>query len=208
MMKLYFSPGSCSLAPHIVLYEGDFAFRAEKVDLSSKRTASGNNFLSINPKGYVPALELEGGELLTEGATIVQYLADLRPDTGLMPAAPSRERLRVQEWLNFIATELHKGFKPLFQSGTHESCRSAAREHLTKRFGYVDRHLGEEGYLFGSRFTVADAYCFTIVSWLQYVGMGTDDWPRLKSYFDRISARPAVQRAWEEGGLPRRSRQT
>jgi glutathione S-transferase len=200
-MKLYFSPGACSLSPHIVLLEAGLAFTTERVDLGTKKTASGADYNAINPKGYVPALELKDGVVLTEGPAIVQYLADLAPASKLAPAAGTLERYQVMEWLNFIGTELHKNFGPLFNPAATEEMKAAARNNLTKRFGYVARQLDGRDYLTGSQFTVADAYLFTVANWCGLLKFDLSDWPTLQAFQARVAARPAVQQALRDEGL-------
>ena len=163
-MKLYYSPGACSLSPHIVLCELGLAHELEKVDLRSHTTADGGDYYAINPKGYVPALRLDDGQLLTEGPAIVQYLADLKPAAGLLPPAGTLERARVQEWLAFIGTEIHKNFSPLFRPDTSADWKAAARATLERRLAFVDQALTGRDYLLGSLFSVADAYLFTVVA--------------------------------------------
>jgi glutathione S-transferase len=201
LMKLYFSPGACSLSPHIVLREAGLDFELEKVDLRSKQTASGADYNSINPKGYVPALQLDNGQVLTEGPAIVQYVADLVPGKLLAPAAGSMARYRLIEWLNFISTELHKGFGPLFKPNVPQETQHAARENLAKRFAYVAQQLPESGYLTGEHFTVADAYLFTVLSWTAHVKLDLSPWPELRAYIDRVAQRPAVHAALLAEGL-------
>lgn len=200
-MKLYFSPGACSLSPRIVLNEAGIPFTAEQVDVRKKVTASGVDFRTINPKGYVPALQLDDGKVLTEGAAIVQYIADLAPASGLAPAAGSFERYQLMEWLNYIAAEVHKGFSPLFMPGTSDDAKAAARTAVGNRLNYIEQQMAGHDYLMGSQFTVADAYLFTVLGWCGYVGMSLDDWPALKSYMARVGARPAVQQALRDEGL-------
>lgn len=194
-MKLYFSPGVCSLSPHIVSKELGFNVELERVDLSTKKTQSNIDFNTINPKGYVPVLELDDGQRLTEGPAIVQYLADQRPEAGLLPRPGTFERYRVQEWLNFISTELHKGFSPLFNPKTPDAYKAIATERLTARLAHVAQELGEKPYLFGEQFTVADAYLFTVLTWTSYVKIDLGAWPVLAAYQARVAARPAVQAA-------------
>jgi glutathione S-transferase len=200
-MKLYFSPGACSLSPHIVLREAGLAFDTEKVDLGSKKTASGADYKTINPKGSVPALQLDDGQVLTEGPAIVQYLADLVPEKQLAPAMGSMERYRLIEWLNFISTELHKGFSPLFNPKTPDATKTMAQEALAARFDLVAAKLEQSEYLTGSQFTVADAYLFTVTRWSQYVGIDLGRWPALQRYLERVAARPAVNAALLAEGL-------
>ncbi len=197
-MKLYYTPGACSLSPHIVLREAGLTFDLEKVDLAGKKTADGGDYLKVNPKGYVPALGLDTGEVLTEGPAIVQYLADRKPDTGLAPAQGSFERYRLQEWLAFINSELHKSFGALF-GPLPEPSKQAARETIAKRFAYVEQQLAGKSFLMGNRFTVADAYLFVILSWAN--DLKIDLAPNLSAYFKRIAERPKVQEAMRAEGL-------
>jgi glutathione S-transferase len=200
-MKLYFSPGACSLSPHIVLREAGLAFTTERVDLRNKTTASGADFRAINTKGYVPALQLNDGSVLTEGPAIVQYIADLAPASGLAPAAGTRERYQLMEWLNYIGTEVHQAFVPLFDPGTSGEARVGAVPQLARRLGFVSQSLQGRDYLMGSQFTVADAYLFTVLGWTGHVKLSLADWPVLQTYVERIGARPAVQQAMREQGL-------
>ena len=164
-MKLYYSPGACSLAPHMVLREAGFEFDLEKVSLAAKKTASGEDFMQINPKGYVPVLKLDDGHMLTEGPAIDQYLADKKPTSGLAPANGTMERYHLIEWLNFISTELHKQFGPLFKPNTPQETRQTQVDLLGKRFDYVVDQLKNKQYLTGDVFTIADAYLFTVLNW-------------------------------------------
>jgi glutathione S-transferase len=200
-MKLYFSPGACSLSPHIVLRETGAKFEIEQVDNKAKKTKSGADYWQINPKGQVPALVLDNGEVLTEGPVIVQYIADKNPGAGLLPACGTTERYRVQEWLNFITSEIHKSFGPLFKPNTPEEFKTITKETLAKHFGYVDKHLAKHQYLAGDKFTVADAYLFVVSRWLSRVGIDIGQWANVKAYFDRIAARPKVQEALQAEGL-------
>jgi glutathione S-transferase len=196
-MKLYYSPGACSLSPHIALRESGLPFQLERVDLRARKTQSGADFNSISPNGYVPALELDDGEVLTEGSAIVQYIADQRPEAELAPPAGAFERYRLQEWLNFIATELHKSFSPLFRPTTPDEVKQAQRETIARRFDYISKHLEGSSYLMGETFTVADAYLFTILRWTKGVQMDLGRWPTLKTYWERVGSRPAVRAALE-----------
>jgi glutathione S-transferase len=193
-MKLYFKPGACSLSPHIVVREAGLPFELIRVDTKAGKTASGEDYARINPKGAVPALQLDDGQVLTEGAVIVQYLADRKPEAQLAPKAGTMERYRLQEWLNYIATEVHKGFSPLFRKPPPE-VKQAALEALEKRFAFLAGHLEKSQFLLGERFTVADAYLFTVLTWAPGQGIDLSRWPALKAHFDRIAARPAVQEA-------------
>ncbi|MFB9243916.1 glutathione transferase GstA [Massilia antarctica] len=200
-MKLYFSPGACSLSPHIVLLEAGLAFTTDSVDLRKKVTASGADFSAINPKGYVPALETDQGMLLTEGPAIVQYLADLAPEKKLAPAAGTPERYVLAEWLNFISTELHKNFSPLFRPNVGEELGSYARANLTARFGYVERMLKGRDYLTGAQFTVADAYLFTVLNWANVLKFDMSAFPLVQAFQKRVGERPMVQQALRDEGL-------
>ena len=200
-MKLYFAPGACSLSPHIVLREAGLNFELEQVNNQEKKTKSGQDFWAVNPKGQVPVLELDNGEKLTEGPIVVQYLADQKPAAGLLPAAGSMDRYRVQEWLNFITSELHKSFGPIFRPTTPEEFKKISKENLGKRFDYLDKHLASRHYLMGDKFTVADAYLFTVLRWTARIQMDLAKWPNLKTYIDRVAARPKVQEAMKAEGL-------
>lgn len=200
-MKLYFSPGACSLSPHIVLLEAGLAFETEKVNLGKKTTASGQDYKTINPKGSVPALQLDDGQILTEGPAIVQYLADLAPEKQLAPAAGSIARYRLMEWLNFIGTEVHKGFSPLFNPAVPEQYKQMARDALAVRFDIVAHTLEKSDYLLGAQFTVADAYLFTVLNWTAPLQIDMQRWPSLTAYQVRIAARPAVRAAMLDEGL-------
>jgi glutathione S-transferase len=200
-MKLYYSPGACSLSPHIALAEAGLAYNVEKVDLKTKKTESGADFFAINAAGYVPALVLDNGEVLTEGPAIVQYIADLAPTKKLAPPAGSFERVRLQEVLNFISTELHKSFSPLFNPATPEESKTAARALIGRRLDLIEQKLAGRDYLMGE-FSVADAYLFTVTSWGRMVGVDIKEGrPRLGEYWSRVMARPAVKQAMTEEGL-------
>jgi glutathione S-transferase len=204
-MKLYFSPGACSLSPHIALREAGLDFETERVDLATKKTRSGEDFTAINPTGYVPALRLDNGELLTEGPAIVQYIADLVPAKQLAPAAGSFERVRLQETLNFISTELHKGFSPLFHKDCPEAWKEVVRANLGRRFADLDAQLGARQFLLGDQFTIADGYLFTVLGWTRFVNYDLAPYPNLVAYQQRVAARPAVHAALEAEGLIKRS---
>jgi glutathione S-transferase len=200
-MKLYFYPAACSLAPHIVMREAGFSFELEQVDLGKKLTAGGEDFSKINPKGYVPALRLDDGEILTEVAVILQYLADHKPASGLEPGAGTMERYRVMEWLNFIATEVHKQFGPLFNPKITAEWKESQLSRLAQRFDYLAQHLSGKQYLMGDKFTVADSYLFTVINWAGFLHVDMAKWPQLTDYLARIAARPAVKAAMEAEGL-------
>jgi len=194
-MKLYFSQGACSLSPNIVAHEAGIPLTLEKVDLRAKKTGSGADFLAINPKGYVPALELESGELLTEGPAIVQYLADLKPESGLVPKAGTLERYRVQEMLGYINSEIHKAYSPLFRDKTPAETRETQLAHLKQRYGLLDQRLAKQPYLFGESFSVADAYLFTVTRWAAVVKLDLSELTHLMAFQERVAARPAVREA-------------
>ncbi|OJT20485.1 glutathione transferase GstA [Archangium sp. Cb G35] len=200
-MKLYYSPGACSLSPHIVLREAGLTFDIEKVDLRSKKTESGKDFTTINTKGYVPALQLDDGSVLTEGPAIVQYLADKAPQSKLAPANGTIERYRLQELLNFISTELHKGFSPLFNPTYPEDAKKIVIENLGKRLNHLNTALEKGPFLTGEQFTVADAYLFTVLGWTAFVKIDLGQWPVLQAYHARVAGRPAVQAALKAEGL-------
>ena len=200
-MKLYYSPGACSLSPHIILNEGGFRFDKERVDLASKKTETGADYAAINPDGYVPALLLDDGQVLTEGPAIIQYLADRVPEKKLAPPLGTLERYRLMQWLNFISTELHKGFSPLFHPQAPEEWKAVVAAQLGRRLSTVSRQLEGKDWLLGEDFTVADAYLFTVLSWGRHVGIELEQWPVLQTYQGRVSVRPAVQSALKEEGL-------
>lgn len=200
-MKLYYSPGACSLSPRIVALEAGLDLAYEKVDGKAKRTESGKDFWQINPKGYVPALQLDGGAVLTEGPAIVQYLADLRPASALAPANGSLARYRLQEALGYINSELHKSYSPLFNPATPEATREERKEYLRRRYALVEATLTRHPYLLGDEFTVADAYLFTVTRWAQFVDLDLTAFPHLQAFQQLVAARPAVARALEAEGL-------
>ncbi len=200
-MKLYYSPGACSLSPHIVLLEAGFDFELDKVDMPTKKTAGGEEYSSINPKGYVPALRLDDGQVLTEGSVIVQYLADLKPQSGLIPKAGTMERYRVMELLNFISTEIHKNFSPLWKPTTPEEVRVSQIKVLGDRFDILVAQLKNKQYLTGDNFSVADAYLFTVMNWANFLKLDLSKWPVLQTYMTRVAARPQVQLALKAEGL-------
>ncbi len=199
-MKLYFSPGACSLAPHIALSEIGLDHNAVKVDLAKHTLVDGTDYYTINPKGYVPLLELDDGQRVSEVAVILQYIADRKPGT-LAPAFGSMERYRVMEWLNFVATEIHKQFAPLWYPDTPEATREKQKATLAKRFDIVSKTLAAQPYLTGERFTIADAYLFTIVNWAGMLKVDLAPWPSLQQFQARVAARPAVHAALVAEGL-------
>ncbi|HEY8605758.1 MAG TPA: glutathione transferase GstA [Noviherbaspirillum sp.] len=202
-MKLYYAQGACSLSPHIVLCEAGLQFDIEKVSLRDKTTEAGNDYNDINPKGYVPALQLDGGEMLTEGPAIVQYIADQVPDRRLAPPAGSLERYRLVEWLSFISTEIHKTFSGFFKPDTPDAAKQVLHTQLARRFDYVEQQLQGRDYLSGDTFSVADAYLFTVVSWSKPLQIDLARWPNIQAYLQRVAARPAVQAALQAEGQSR-----
>jgi glutathione S-transferase len=200
-MKLYYSKGACSLSPHIVLIEAGLPYTLEKVDTKSKKTEHGADYLAINSKGAVPALQLDDGKVLTEGPAVVQYLADLKPESGLAPRAGTFERYQLMEILNYLTSEVHKSFSPLFNPASSEDMKTAAKAALDKKFEWLTAFLGTKTYLLGSTFTVADAYLFTLLGWTSHVGIDLGRWPPLSAYHSRIAQRPKVQEALREEGL-------
>jgi glutathione S-transferase len=191
-MKLYYAPHTCSLSPHIVLRELGLPFDLVKVDNRTKLTADGRDFRTINPKGYVAALELDDCQVLTEGPAIIQYLADLDPDSGLAPRAGTWERVRLQEWLNFVATEIHAGSAPLFNAALPEAALTFFRARLSRRFDVLQDVLGRQEYLAGASFSIADAYLFTVLGWCKFFSIDLGRWAALQAYVQRVGARPAV----------------
>lgn len=200
-MKLFFSPGACSLAPHIVLKETRQAFTLEKVDTGTHTTADGADYYAINPKGAVPVLELENGERLTEGPIIAQYLADKAGRADLLPAAGSMDRYRVMEWQNYITSELHKTFTPLFNPDMDSSAKKTLAGVLRKKYEWVNTQLQSRDYLLGQSFTVADAYLFAVTGWAKYVSLDLADLKHLQDFLGRVAGRPAVREALKAEGL-------
>ncbi len=203
MLKLYYAPGACSLSPHIALRESGLPFELVKVDWMNGRTlANGEGVLAdVNAKDYVPALRLDDDQVLTEGVAIVQYIADRAPDSKLAPANGTLARVRLQEWLNFISTELHKSFGTLFNPQAPEAWKDLVKTQLARRFDYVNSRLDGKVWLMGDDFTVVDAYLFTVLGWGNYVGVDLAPWPNLIAYQGRVAARPAVQAALKAEGL-------
>ena len=200
-MKLYYAPGSCALSPHIVLEEAGLPYEAERVDLKTKQTAQGADYLALNAKGYVPALVLDDGTLLTEGPAIVQYLADLVPERQLAPANGTLPRYQLQSWLTYIGTELHRNFTPFFNPAATPEMKELARATLQRRLAYADAQLATQPYLLGEAFSVADAYLFTVLSWARYVKIDLSGFAHLVAFLARVGERPAVQRALKAQGL-------
>ena len=199
-MKLYLVPGACSLASDIALREAGISFDSARVDIRTKKV-DGADFTQINPKGYVPALQLDDGQVLTENVAVLQYIADRNPSAKLAPAAGTLERYRLQEWLSFINSEVHKSFSPLFSPEATEPTKEYARHYLTRRLNYLQGALGDRKYLMGDQFTIADAYLFTVLGWGHHVGVDLAKWPGLKAYHERVGARPKVVEALTAEGL-------
>ena len=202
-MKLYYTPGACSLSPHIVALEAGLPLNLVRVQTApdGKKTAGPEDFLMINPKGYVPALQLDGGEVLTEGPAIVQYLANQKPGSDLMPPAGSLARYRVLEWLGFINSEIHKSFTPLFNPTASDQEKQAAKANLDRRFKYIEGKLAGAQHLTGAAFTVADAYLFVVLGWTRFVKIDLSSFDNITAYMGRIAARPKVQEAMRAEGL-------
>ncbi|MFO1434182.1 MAG: glutathione transferase GstA [Candidatus Competibacteraceae bacterium] len=200
-MKLYYAPGACSLSPHIVALELGLPLDLVQVDIRQGKLADGSDFSAINSKGYVPVLEFDDGRRLTEGPAIVQYLADRKPEAGLAPPAGSLERYRLQEWLNFITSEIHKQFSPLFNPALPDDWKQAAHDALARRFDWLSTQLTGKSYLMGENFTVADAYLFTVLNWSPSTGIDLAHWPVLQDYVARMAARPKVREALQAEGL-------
>jgi glutathione S-transferase len=200
-MKLYYSPGACSLAPHITAHELGIALELVKTDTKTKKTAEGADFYAINPKGYVPALQMDDGQVLTEGPVISQYLADSKPGSRLAPPNGSLERYRLQETLGFLNSEIHKTYSPLFSDKTVPETRAAQLDYLRKRYALVEERLAKGPYLFGEEFTIADAYLFTLTNWAKFVSLDLSAFPNLLAFQKRVAARPAVQEALKAEGL-------
>jgi glutathione S-transferase len=200
-MKLYYAPGVCSLSPHIALEEAGLKHSLVKTDIRAKKIEGGGDYTAINSLGYVPALALDDGTILTEGPAIVQYIADQAPDKKLAPANGTPARYRLQSWLNFISTEVHKGFSPLFNAQMPDAAKQFARDRLATRFAHLDAHLAKNAYLMGEAFSVADAYCFTVLRWTVPTKIDLAPYPNLQAYMKRVEARPSVQAAMKAEGL-------
>ena len=200
-MKLYYSPGACSLSPHIVLRESGLPFQPVLASTKTHKLADGTDYYTINPKGYVPLLELDDGQRLSEGPAIVQYVADQVPAKNLAPAAGTMARYRVMEWLNFIGSELHKSFSPLFNPAMPEDGKAIYRQRLVERFRWVDSQLEGKSYLMGDTFMVCDAYLFVVAGWSKHVGVDITGLAHLNAFLARVAARPAVQEAMRAEGL-------
>jgi glutathione S-transferase len=204
-MKLYYMPGACSLSPHIVALEVGIPLQLIKVDGKTKRTENDDDFLQINPKGYVPTLVLDSGEVLTEGPAIVQYLADQKPDSALAPANGTLPRYHLQEMLGYINSEMHKAYTPLFKPETPEATRAERKEYLLRRYRFIEDVLAKQPWLMGDHFTVADAYLFTITNWAKHVELDLSGFPALLAFQKRVAERPAVQAALEAEGLRKKT---
>jgi glutathione S-transferase len=200
-MKLFYSPGACALSPHIVLLEAGLPFSIDKTDLRTKKTETGADYYAINSKGAVPALQLDDGRVLTEGPAIVQYLADQKPDSGLAPRAGTFERYQLMEILNYITSEVHKGYSPLFNPKISADWKASALANLEKKLDWLSGFLDGKTFLMGTTFTVADAYLFTVLRWSEHVGIDLAKWPVLTAYRSRVGQRPAVQEALKAEGL-------
>jgi glutathione S-transferase len=200
-MRLYFSPGACSMAPHIVLRTAGFTFELEMVDLAKKETASGEDYNKINPKGSVPAIQLDDGQILTEAAVILQYLADQKPESGLVPRPGTMERYRLMEWMNFVTSEVHKQFGPLFNPKVTGEWKENQLNLLSSRFDYLTKSLEGKQFLMGDKFSVADAYLFTVLNWSNFLKVDLEKWPTLKDYMGRVAGRPEVKETMMAEGL-------
>ena len=200
-MQLYFAPGACSLASHIVLRESGLPFDLKKTDTKSKKLEDGSDYFAVNSKGAVPALRLDDGQVLTEGPVILQYIADQKPESRLAPKAGTLERYRLLEWLNYITSEVHKTFSPLFNPAANDAVKAYTTQMLEKKFDWINQQLAGKQYLTGDQFTIADAYLFVVANWSNFVGVDLGRWPALKAFQDRVAARPKVQEALAAEGL-------
>ena len=200
-MKLYFAPGTCSLSPHIALREAGLSFTPVKVSMKTHQTDGDGDYYDVNAKGYVPTLELDDGTRLTEGPAIVQYIADQAPASKLAPPNGTMPRYKLQEWLNFITSELHKQFSPLFDPSMPDEVKTKLRDKIAGRYDHIVQQLGDKEYLTGSTFTVADAYLFTVMRWSKATGIDMARWPVLQSFMKRVAERPHVQEAMKAEGL-------
>lgn len=200
-MKLYYAPGACSVSPHIVLQESGLKYDVEKVNLGEGKTESGADFKALNPKNQVPTLQLDDGSILTEGAVIVQYIADNAPNADLIAKPGTMDRYRQQEWLNFTASELHKNIAPLFRPTTPDAYKEIAGQTMDRKLNDLERHLNGKQYLMGDKFTVADAYCYTILRWTPRAKIDLAKYPAVKAYYDRVASRPKVQEVLKSEGL-------
>jgi glutathione S-transferase len=204
-MQLYYSPAACSLASHITALEAGLAVDLKRADTKTKKLEDGSDYYAINSKGAVPALKLDNGQVLTEGVAIMQYLADQKPESGLAPKNGTFERYRLQEWLNYITSEVHKSFSPLWVPANEQAVKDYALANLRKKFDWLNTQLAGKRYLMGDTFTVADAYLFTVVNWSNFLGIDLAAWPALKEFQARVAARPSVQEAMEAEGLNKKA---
>jgi glutathione S-transferase len=200
-MQLYFSPGACSLASHITVRETGLPVELKRADTKTKKLEDGSDYFAVNSKGSVPALRLDNGQVLTEGPVIMQYLADQKPESKLAPKNGTIERYRLQEWLNYITSEIHKGFSPLFNPAATDAVKTYTVQNLEKKFDWLNKQLAGKQFLTGSDFTIADAYLFVVANWSNFVGIDLNRWPALKEFQDRVAARPKVKEAKEAEGL-------
>lgn len=204
-MQLYFSPGACSLASHITAREAGIPIKLERADTKTKKLVDGSDYYAVNSKGAVPALRLDDGQVLTEGVVIMQYLADRKPESKLAPANGTFERYRLQEWMNYITSEVHKSYSPLWNPGNDPKVKEFALANLEKKLDWVNGQLAGRKYLTGDDFTIADAYLYTVINWSFLLGMNLDKWPALKDFHARVAARPKVQEALEAEGLNKKA---
>jgi glutathione S-transferase len=204
-MQLYFSPGACSLASHITAREAGIPIKLERADTKTKKLVDGSDYYAVNSKGAVPALRLDDGQVLTEGVAIMQYLADRKPESKLAPANGTLERYRLQEWMNYITSEVHKSYSPLWNPANDPKVKEFALANLEKKLDWVNGQLAGRKYLVGDDFTIADAYLYTVISWSFFLGMNLDKWPALKEFHARVAARPKVQEALEAEGLNKKA---
>jgi glutathione S-transferase len=205
IMQLYISPGACSLASHITAREAGLPLSLVKADLKAKKLEDGSDYLAINSKGAVPALKLDSGQVLTEGVVIMQYLADQKPDSGLAPKNGTLERYRLQEWLNYLTSELHKTFSPLWNPANEQAVKDYALTNLKRKFDWLNAQLAGKKYLMGDTFTVADAYMYTLLNWTNFLSVDLAPWPALVAFQARVTARPKVQEALEAEGLTKKA---
>jgi glutathione S-transferase len=205
VMQLYFAPGACSLASHITAREAGIDIDLKRADTKTKKLEDGSDYLAVNSKGAVPALKLDNGQVLTEGVAIMQYLADQKPESNLAPRNGTLERYRVQEWLNYITSEVHKGFSPLWNPTADPAVKSYALDGLKKKFDWLNTQLSGKKYLTGDNFTVADAYLFTVMNWTNFLAVDLTPWPALKEFQARVAARPKVQEALAAEGLTKKA---
>jgi glutathione S-transferase len=203
-MQLYYSPGACSLASHITAREAGVTIDLKRADTKTKKVEDGSDYFAVNSKGAVPALKLDSGQVLTEGVAIMQYLADQKPESNLVPKAGTFERYRVLEWLNYVTSEIHKTFSPLW-GDNDPVVKAYAQKNLEKKFDWLDKQLAGKKYLTGDTFTVADAYLFTVVNWTNFLGIDQGKWPNLKAFQERVAARPKVQEAMAAEGLTKKA---